>query len=227
MNIVPRLWPESTIICIGGGPSLTQEDVDAVRGHGRVIAVNDAYKLAPWCDVLYAADAKWWNWHEGVPSFTGWKYSVDGAPPVTWPNVRILKLTGPDGLETQRYGLRSGLNSGYQAINLAVHLGARRILLLGYDMAPAVDGRAHWFGDHPDKTPSPYPQMRAAFDTLVEPLAALGIEVVNCSRQTALLTFPCRPLDSVLNGDDVLRYLAQVSEMAKSERPLGRVEAIS
>ena len=74
-----------------------------------------------------------------------------------------------------------------------MHLGASRILLLGYDMS--ADGtRSHWFGDHPDSQPSPYPQMREAFESLVEPLAALGVTVVNCSRRTALTTFPCAPL---------------------------------
>jgi len=33
-------------------------------------------------------------------------------------------------------------------VNLAVQLGAARILLLGYDMR-AVDGKTHWFGEHP------------------------------------------------------------------------------
>lgn len=185
-------------VLIGGGPSLTREDVESVRGRAFVIAINDAYKLAPWADVLYAADQKWWNWHDGVPSFAGEKYAIESSDPVTWPGVCVLRNTGPLGLETEPWGLRAGHNSGYQAINLAVHLGAKRIVLLGYDMAPADDGRSHWFGEHPDRTVSPYPQMRAAFDTLVEPLQALGVEVFNCSRHTALLTFPCVPLDVAL-----------------------------
>lgn len=191
---------EQTYVLIGGGPSLTPEDVDAVRGRARVIAINDAYRLAPWADVLYAADRKWIDWHDGVPSFTGPKFSIEGGstPATTRPGWTVLRNTGFVGLELDPTGLRAGFNSGYQALNLAVHLGARRILLLGYDMAPAVDGRSHWFGDHPDKMPSPYDQMRAAFATLVEPLAELGVEVINCSRQTALLTFPCYPLDTML-----------------------------
>lgn len=189
-------WQTWTLI--GGGPSLILEDVEAVRARTRVLAINDAYRLAPWADVLYAADEKWWSWHQGVPSFSGPKYAIESSRPVTWPDVRVLRNTGPLGLETDPSGLRAGHNSGYQAINLAVHFGALRILLLGYDLAPAADGRTHWFGDHPDRRVSPYPEMRAAFDTLVEPLAALGIEVVNCSRRTALHAFPCAPLEQML-----------------------------
>lgn len=197
MPHVERLWPGSTFVCIGGGPSLTQADVESVRGLARVIAINDAYRLAPWADALYACDAKWWNWHNGVPSYTGPKYSITASAPVTWPDVQVLENTGQFGLELAPTGLRTGLNSGYQAINLAVHLGAGRILLLGYDMS--CDGtQSHWFGEHPDCQPSPFPQMREAFATLLEPLSELGITVVNCSRRTALTAFPCASLESEL-----------------------------
>lgn len=186
---VPRAFPGSTVVCIGGGPSLVREDVVAVKGRAIVIAVNDAYKLAPWADVLYACDAKWWNWHQGVPSFPGPKYSLDRYA-ARWPGVTVLKNTGTQGLELDPKGLRSGRNSGYQAINLAVHLGAKRIVLLGYDMAPTATKKTHWFGDHPDKIPSPYRSMRQEFETIKRPLAALGVVVVNCSRSTVLDAFP-------------------------------------
>lgn len=199
MITVPRLWPGETFVCIGGGPSLHELDIEACsEDHLRVVAVNDAYRLASWADVLYAADAKWWNWHGGVPTFTGLKYSIESRETVTWPDVQTLRNTGWTGLDLDPTGLRAGHNSGYQAINLAVHLGAKRILLLGYDMTLGTAGESHWFGEHPDGLISPYPQMREAFDTLVEPLAALGVEVLNCSRRTALTAFPCVALEDAL-----------------------------
>lgn len=187
-----------TFALIGGGPSLTVEDVEYVRHRARVIAINDAYKLAPWALTLYAADKKWIDWHDGVPDFKGMKYSIESHDTTTRPHWTVLRNTGTHGLELQPRGLRTGYNSGYQAINLAVHFGAKRIVLLGYDMAPNPDGPSHWFGEHPDKIPSPYPEMRAAFESLVDPLAAIGVDVVNCSRRTALTTFPCVPLHAAL-----------------------------
>ncbi len=199
MITVPRLWPGETVVCIGGGPSLTQADIDAcIDIDLRGIAVNDAYRMAPWADVLYAADAKWWGWHNGAPKFYGLKYSIDGRDRVAYCDVMTLRNTGWTGLELDPTGLRAGHNSGYQAINLAVHLGAKRILLLGYDMTLGTAGESHWFGEHPDGLISPYPQMREAFDTIVEPLAALGVEVLNCSRRTALTAFPCVALEDAL-----------------------------
>lgn len=187
-----------TFVLIGGGPSLTPEDVVSVRNRARVIAINDAYTLAPWADVLYAADRKWIDWHDGVPSFHGAKYTIASRDITTRPDWYVMANTGLLGLERDPSGLRSGHNSGYQAINLAVHMGAKRIVLLGYDMAAPLDGPSHWFGEHPDGLPSPYPAMRAAFDSLLEPLSEAGVTVVNASRRTALETFPCVPLDMAL-----------------------------
>ena len=55
------VWKEQTVAVIGGGPSLTQAQVEAVRGT-KCIAVNDAFLWAPWADVCYAADMKWHTW---------------------------------------------------------------------------------------------------------------------------------------------------------------------
>ena len=199
MNTVPRLWPGSTVVCIGGGPSLRALDLELCREAGlRAIAINDAFKLASWADVLYAADRAWIDAHDGVPSFAGSKFSIASHDTVQRPDWTVLRNTGFEGLELDASGLRTGFNSGYQGVGLAVHLGATRILLLGYDMAPAEDGREHWFTDGPDRKMSPYVQMRQAFNGLVEPLEALGVEVLNCSRRTVLTAFPCMRLDDAL-----------------------------
>ncbi len=202
MHAVPALFPGSTATIIATGPSLTPADVAATRrSNGPVIVVNDAHRLAPWADILYAADEYWWERHVGVPSFRGLKYSIEPTR-AQWRGLHVLRNTGVFGLELDPAGLRTGFNSGYQAINLAVHLGARRMILLGFDMGPAPDGRTHWFGDHPDaaqRPPSPYREMIAAFDTMVEPLAQIGAVVVNCSRVTRLTTFPTVPLEDAFD----------------------------
>lgn len=214
MASVPRLFPESTIVCIGGGPSLLPADVELCRGRARVIAINDAYRLAPWADVLYAADLKWWAHHAGVPDFEGRKYAVTSnvqsvADFKAWPDIDVLKqATEVEGMSRDPSALCigpfGGANSGYQAIGLAVHLGASRIVLLGYDMAPGERGESHWFGEHPQGfNPMHFGRYARAFDTLVDPLKARGIEVINCSRRTALTQFPRLPLDQVLVSDTV------------------------
>lgn len=193
---VPRLWPGETAVCIASGPSLTASDVAYCRGKARVIVVNNGYQLAPWADVLYAADCRWWTWHQGAPSFAGLKYSVDRPDPSY--GVTTLKYTGDEGLELSPTGLRTGRNSGFQAVNLAVHFGVSRIVLLGYDLQVSRTGARHWHPDHPG-TPTPvYAKWVPLFATLVAPLKQLGITIVNCSRETALTCFPRQPLEDTL-----------------------------
>jgi len=188
---------------------LTQADVDACREKAHVIAVNDAYKLAPWADVLYAADYKWWRVHQGVPTFRGVKYSImpngHNNAQQEYKDVHVLRNTGVDGLEREPNGLRTGRNSGYQAINLAVHLGATTIILLGYDMAVGPGGRRHFFGDHPPPLTltSVFPEFLRHFRTLPAPLAALGVRVLNATRTTALTDFPKVALAEALEAREV------------------------
>lgn len=197
---VPDIWPGETVAVIGGGKSLTPAQVNACRGRVRVIAINDAYRLAPWADVLWFCDRKWFDWHRaGVMAFTGQvatleNYDLRAVLPRLW----CLHNVGQTGLYAERWGVMTGGNSGYQAINLAVHLGVRRILLLGFDMKPG-----HWFGDHPRPTP---PHVYAGtmlpkFPTLVEPLKKRGVEVINCTPGSALDVFPKANLASCLPAD--------------------------
>lgn len=180
------------------GPSLVAEDVDWCRGKAPVIAVNDAYRLAPWADVLYACDARWWEAHGGVMDFQGDKYGLEHQAH-HW-GVTVLKQTGRRGIETNPAAVCTGGNSTYQALNVAVHLGARRVLLLGCDMAHWPGGPSHFFGEHPRKLHKghAFEKWRDYFASAVEPLRALGITVVNCSRRTALECFPRQPLREAL-----------------------------
>lgn len=86
-------------------------------------------------------------------------------------------------------------------MNLATLAGAEVILLLGYDMQ-ATDGKTHWHGDHPPGLNNPkegnYARWRQNFATMIPDLAELSVEVVNCSRKTALKGFPMARLEDVL-----------------------------
>lgn len=196
--VVPRLLPHGgAAVCIGTGPSLTPDDVAFCRGKVLVIAVNDAWKLAPWADALYASDADWWTLHKGVPGFTGLKYSCSKASGSV-AGVQVLRQTGHDGLELDPTGLRTGRNSGAAALNLAVLFGATRVLLLGYDCGPH-DGKEHFFGAHKGlRNHSPYALFQKHFALMVGPLKAAGVEVLNCSRRTQLTAFPRADLRQAL-----------------------------
>ena len=192
---VPCLWPDSTIVCLGSGPSLTLADVERIRP-AHVIAVNDAINFAPWAPVLYAADWKWWEWYphwlttEGLHRFT-----TSPAMRTGWPAVTSLYAT-PTGLSLRRTCLATGGSGGYAAVNLAVLLGARRIFLLGYDMMPGPQGEHHFFGEHRDGSHLAYAARLRPWPELVEAVHEQGVELVNLSRRTAL-PVPHRAFDDV------------------------------
>lgn len=198
----PRIWPGSTVVCIASGPSLTADDIEVVHrahdaGQVKVIVINTTYQLVPWADCLYACDARWWKWHEGAMGFHGLKYSLQAVRGKEY-GVTVLKNTGTTGLELDPSGLKTGHNSGYQAINLAVHFGATKIVLLGYEMQRSKDGKVHWHGDHRQAPSVPFVLFLPAFPTLVKPLRDVGVHIVNCSRNTALNAFPKSRLEDVL-----------------------------
>ncbi len=195
---VPRMWPDSTIVVLATGPSLCQADVDACRGRARVIAIKDAIQLAPWVDVLYSCGSDiglWWHkFGPGLSWYHGLRYTLDPNA-AEW--AQVLRNTGYVGLETDPSGLRTGKNSGYQSIGLARHLGAARIVLLGFD----AEGTTHFFGPHRDSMARPnLRDFAPLFETLVEPLTALGVEVLNASRQSQITAFQRVSLEEALSS---------------------------
>lgn len=198
---VRRIWSGRAFV-LASGPSLTQSDVDAVRSKGRVIAVNDCWRLAPWADVLYACDQKFWDEHCGVPAFAGQKWTQCELSEKRWGLNRVSGLDRP-GLSFDPEWIHYGANSGYQALNLAVLLGVTQIVLLGFDMQ-AADGKRHWFGDHPEGMNNPtedsFARWCAAFDTIPASIKGTEIEIINCSRDTALTCFPRADLAQFLGN---------------------------
>lgn len=182
------------VCCLGSGPSLTQEAVESCRPFF-TIAINNTWERAPWANILYAGDYQWWMRHDGVPAFTGIKMSMSvqsfGS---RYPDVIKWRSSGVYGLDTtDGPTIRTGKNSGYQAINVAVKHGATEIILHGYDMQPSGD-RHHWHDPHHDGDPHPnYAKCLTAFETLVEPLRRLGVTVINASPDSALNCFPKVP----------------------------------
>jgi hypothetical protein len=149
----------------------------------------------PWSEVLYATDFAWWERHQGAPGFRGLKISQD--PKVRhrpqWGVRQVEVVRSQDSLLLGRFGtIGWGGNSGFGALNLAVQFGAGRIVLVGYDMR--VDGGLHWHGAHPKGLHNPEPQnvarWRRVIDQQAPILKALGIEVINASKISALVAYP-------------------------------------
>jgi hypothetical protein len=195
---VPPAWAGEIAVCIASGPSLRLEDIEACRDRARIIAVNENWRLAPLADVLFAADSAWWR--ERGPSrdeFGGLRVTtaLDRAPGVH--RLGWSRGIGSVSRDPDRLGL--GGNSGYQALNLADLFGARRILLLGYDLKPGSDGRAHWHGDHGKTLRNPKPaQFKHWLGAFAQAAGKFRAEIINCSPCTALTCFPRLSLEDAL-----------------------------
>jgi len=200
--VIPRLWPGSTVVILASGPSLTVEDVDACRGRARVVAVNNTAFLAPWADAMYAMDKCWWRvYGPRLTGFAGLKfcgYRESEAYGARWISGRDGK-----GLSADNAFVRYGGNSGFQALNLAYHFGAARVILLGFD-CQGREGVRHYFGDHPEPLGNPtqaaFARWIRAFREAAIDLRGTGCEVVNATRSTAIDAFPRLTLEEALCG---------------------------
>lgn len=112
---------------IATGPSVSQKIVDKLKPY-RCVAVSNAHELAPWADAMCSTDKKWWQCNPKALEFKGRRFSVRQEP----------------GLY-ERIEAPTSTNSGLLGVRTAVHLGATRIFLVGFDMQGS-----HYFGRHPE-----------------------------------------------------------------------------
>lgn len=177
------------VVCLGSGPSLCADDVDRCYGPATVIAINDAYQLAPWADILYAPDAQWWKRTIAVPHLPLLRYTLQPDAQRYRDRVTVLPFTGQDGIDWTPMRVRTGRHGGYSAINIACHLQPSRIVLLGYDLQPSPTYQHHFADLHAvtiGRTLTRYAAWLPRYNGLAAELASHGIEIVNASRQTAI-----------------------------------------
>lgn len=210
-GIHERGW--RNVICCASGPSFTVEQaaiVEAARASGvwRTIATNNtAWTRTPNGDAMLACDIPWWREHarEVAELFHGERWTVgrplreiDYRKNAAFPDmvrelgIRIVAKDNGEGLSRKADTINSGGNTGYSAIGLAYLFGACKIVLVGYDMQRTW-GRTHHHGDHRGKlhnsTVAAYEQWAKRFDALADDLLAAGVDVVNCTTETALESF--------------------------------------
>lgn len=154
--------------------------------------------------MLYACDLAWWRRYSGAPGFPGLKLGADPAVDRKPWGVRSIRVQQTvDRILTDRPGVIGwGGNSGFHALNLAVQFGARRIVLVGYDMQ--VEAGLHWHGAHEGmNNPSEQStaRWRRIIDAAAPDLALLGVEVINASAASALTAYPKTPLMEALHAD--------------------------
>jgi len=206
-------WSDKPIAIIASGPSASEARLGLLAQRARVIAVNDSWKLYPGSDALFACDYEWWKANKGVPEFQGLKISSDNRALSRWPEIKYAKRVLVDILLVGQKGkIGWGGNSGFQAINLAVHMGAKKIILIGFDMR--LDLGLYWHGRHEGRLTNPktsyVDRWRRAIDGVYAQLCDLGISAYNCSPVSHLAAYPKMSLEDAL---DVPHYNSLCSQI--------------
>jgi len=198
---IPCLWPDSTVYVLGGGPSikkLSKEYLEALSDK-RVVACNNSWELTD-CEILYFGDVKWWYPHWGnrgkaVKNHKGLILTSANETIGLGPRVKHLKRGKPFGIEENPEAISWNHNTGLSAINIAYHFGARRIVLLGFDMR-MIDGEKNYHKDHKEETfkKSEYfgrfkVHMRGC-PSIKKDAERLGVKIYNATPESAIKDFP-------------------------------------
>lgn len=193
---IPQLRGDKVFI-LGGGPTLLECLDGTIINDYPVIGVNLAYTLGDWVDVCWFGDAKfyWWN-RGGLQTFPGMKItynrglkhgnrSVRGQP-----GVRVVGRGKGRGLDMRPGMVSWNASSGGSAISLAAQMGAKTIILVGYDMR-VVDGKKNWKPHEKEDTKlDPYANFMRPFDKIAKDARRLGIRIFNATPGSALTHFP-------------------------------------
>ncbi len=210
-------------VILATGPSLNAAQLALVReaqkaGKVRVFGMNHIWKDYPDLDGFLACNYQYyeyywdeglkylpcdkWTWHEPTAKKYGLKY-IDGK----W----------APGLSTDPAYIHYGHSSGFQVPGIAYHAGARKMILLGYDMsyAPDYNGRSRQIGSKPrhyfkgGEYPTPlqhWPSVkvrRGVFVELIDHFAEINtvnpdVTMINCSPGSAMTCFPMMDLEVAL-----------------------------
>ena len=163
-TITPE-WKGQTVAILASGPSMCAELAEQVRASAdRVIAVKDTHRLAPWADMLVRSDG---NWPQDYRDFHGMRVSCcpDDTLDALFPGWMWERVTtGGANLEIR--------NSGLAAVRIAAAMGARRIVLAGFE--PEAGRRWH---DAEQGRTRAYVGVAEALTAIRAELAAQGVVV--------------------------------------------------
>lgn len=230
---IPNIWEGGEAWILGGGPSVTEQFnipsrvVKEVVGgtaapstyspymraiHTKhVIGINVAYKIGDWLDFVFFGDHSFFLREKvGLAAFKGIK--VSSAPQCD--KYPWVKYVGRDMSHTRGISPNPSMvswngNSGAASISLAAHLGAKRIILLGFDMKLGNGNTQHWhdlynrkeYLGQPDrkKVHLPFDRHILGFSDIARDAKRMGITILNACPDSAINDFPKITVKEALN----------------------------
>lgn len=242
---VPPIWEGGDVWILGGGPSVTKQFgipddvVEKVRKgelppstyspymkdiHDcHVIGINVAYLIGDWIDMVFFGDANFYVKNKvSLAKWPGLKVSCSpSAEPIPWIKYLVRDPSHPHGISKRKNAVSWNANSGASAISLAVHLGAKRIILLGFDMCLDSSGKKHWHNlykapapptvrgkvvlpknrRHVVKRVPPFEKHLRGFPEIARNAKEMGVEILNASPDSKITVFPKFSLKELLHDN--------------------------
>jgi len=212
---IPKMWEDGECWILGGGPSLShqfnipedtiqrvlnREESPSVYSpylsalHTKhVIAVNAAYLLGDWMDIIFFGDANFYRTNRKQLLFYPKLKVTCNSKLKQYTKAGEIKCVARDNNKPHGLTIRKGHvswngNSGAAAINLAVQLGAKKIILLGFDME-CTEGMQHWHSHYKPKGQPNMKELRKlpfhrhikCFEHVAKDAKRLGVEILNVS----------------------------------------------
>ena len=218
---VPRIWDGGDVWIIGGGPSVSRQfEVpdkvvqEVMAGtlppsayssymsflHDKhVIGVNVAYMIGDWIDMVFFGDKGFFLAHQQrLADFPGMKVSCEPTTDkVDWVKFVTRDTKHSRGISGNPKMVSWNNNSGAAAINVAVHTGAKRIILLGFDMKLNGSNNQHWHDVYKRGVITgekrmrnlPFDRHRRGFPVIAQDAQKMGVEILNCNLDSRIECF--------------------------------------
>jgi len=111
------------------------------------------------------------------------------------------------GIETRRGFVSWNGNSGISALSLAYHLGARKVVLLGFDMHTEDDGKSNYHDQHIKMDLHKAYNKKEVYTRYLKKLPEvktdakrIGMTIINATPGSSIEEFPIMTLEEALNG---------------------------
>ena len=190
-------WKGRDVFIIGGGTSLRSFDWNLLVPE-YVIGCNDAYTLGvDVCNICHWGDNKWFKQHAKALEQSKCLVTTS-CPQFQKSTLPWLWLMSRENRGLHKSSLGWNASTGASAVNLALILGASRVLLLGFDMRLDRDGtvnkfnQANWHENTLDKPiTTVYEKFIVGFERVARDLHKFpGAEIINVNNDSDLFVFP-------------------------------------
>lgn len=205
-------WLGKIIFCLGSGPSLNLISAEEWEGLGKaqenygsvLLAVNSSIKkprqFGLESDALFFTDESWfWDNESLVREFKGLKFTTSRRAKEDYLDLMRIDNRTMDEFEVGSGRLKDGRSSGHRAVSLSVMLGAKIVILLGYDMR-VIEGKSHFHNEYSNtESEKEYAQgFVPSFDKWYEKALKVGCQILNATPNSAVKEFPMINLEWIL-----------------------------